>query len=152
MKLFGFWPRAELNIWKAASIFFFDLLINTLPSVKYLVGTIERNDRRSLALVVPEVLINLLHTAAMIIFICNIKLIKAFLEKLEIEWFRDKSSEWQLIQNTSMRFSNRVSILSHFCMHLTGLFYFFIPQCIFISKFYIMNDELIGKQTIMLVE
>lgn len=152
MAFFGYWPVDKLIKWRIITFFTLDLFMNLIPSIKYLINTLTIQDSRSLALVVPQVLVNIHNCIALIIFIPRHKTMKAFIEKFQEAWISDKNEEWQEIQKKTAQHCNRVSICSNLCLHVTGLFYVFIPQSIFIVRHYFLADDSIEKTTILLLE
>lgn len=152
MALLGFWPLNKVIRWKVLFIFLLDFLMNTIPSVKFMLDALITGDSRSFALVVPEVLLNIHYLITILAFLSKIGLMRSFLLKFESEWHKDDDDEWQQIRSKAAKYGNRVSIWSNVLMHFTGLFYFFVPQLIFVTKYYILKIAFKEKPTVLQVE
>lgn len=147
----GFWPL-EINITRIVFFSLLDFLFATLPGFKFFVDAWAAKHIRSIALVVPELLLSIVLTTALIVSLVELKVTKRYLKQLEEEWFRDESLEWKLIRDESAKFWNRASILANCSLHVAGIFYYVIPQIVFIVNFYILKDPTVEKQTIFMAE
>ena len=140
LKFVGFWP-SEINIWRIIFFTLLDFCFTTVPISKLFIQCLVTNDYKCSALATPEFLMSVIHTFALIIFSLEVKVIKHFLEKLENEWFNDESADWEIIRNKCMLFGNRASLLNNLVLQFAGIFYYMVPQIVFVFNSYIFNDS-----------
>jgi hypothetical protein len=151
MRDFGIWPNSDTVLWKTGIVVILDVFLLTGPCLKYLIDCVYNQNRRAVALCVPEALMHILVNCTMVCFMCNLRNCRYYLEATDEKLHRNHL-DWQDIVGNFNRTCNRLSLLSYTSWHVLGCLYLLIPTCRFMVRFFIFGSITVDGWDLFMVE